>query len=197
MKKILSIVSAGLVALSTLVTPALSATFSGNVSVEGTVVKVTAVTKTTYKYEEQKVISHYQEIRKPIVEEYYEVVPSGNAGEVVMGAIIGGIIGKAITNNDGGAAVGAIAGGAIANENSSGGTQTVKKTRVVGYETVSEPVYKTKYVQVPVTTVVHHNVTVDVNGSIYKFKVKPDVDGMAKHNEGDKITLKFKLVGLE
>lgn len=49
---------------------------------------------------------------------YQETVKGGNAGEVLGGAIVGGIIGKAATGTDGGTAVGAIIGGAVANENS-------------------------------------------------------------------------------
>lgn len=37
----------------------------------------------------------------------------GNEGDVIVGAIIGGILGKQITQDDGGAVVGAIIGGAI------------------------------------------------------------------------------------
>lgn len=49
---------------------------------------------------------------------YQETVKGGNAGDVVGGAIVGGIIGKGVTGQDSGAAVGAIIGGAVANENS-------------------------------------------------------------------------------
>lgn len=63
----------------------------------------------------------------------------GNAGEIVGGAVIGGVLGKAVTGEDGGAAVGAIIGGAIANENS---TKTHTETRyrdVENCETVYVP----------------------------------------------------------
>ena len=53
-----------------------------------------------------------------------------DAGAVVGGAVLGGIIGKAITKKDKGAAVGAIVGGVLANEN-----QKIKSsTGVIGYE---------------------------------------------------------------
>ena len=55
---------------------------------------------------------------------YQQTVKGANTGEILGGAIIGGIIGKAATGKDGGAAVGAIIGGAVANEN---GAKTVTK----------------------------------------------------------------------
>lgn len=52
-----------------------------------------------------------------------------DAGNVLLGMILGGVSGKVITGEDGGAAVGAIAGGLIgANNNTS--------RRIVGYQTV-------------------------------------------------------------
>ncbi len=53
-----------------------------------------------------------------------------DAGAVVGGAVLGGIIGKAITKKDKGAAVGAIVGGVLANENQ----KTKSSTGVIGYE---------------------------------------------------------------
>lgn len=59
---------------------------------------------------------------------YQQTVKGGDAGDILGGAIIGGVIGKAATGKDGGAAVGAIIGGAVANENS---TKTVTKYKDV------------------------------------------------------------------
>ena len=53
-----------------------------------------------------------------------------DAGAVVGGAVLGGIIGKAITKKDKGAAVGAIVGGVLASENQ----KTKSSTGVIGYE---------------------------------------------------------------
>ncbi|MCB1369042.1 MAG: hypothetical protein KDK00_14850 [Rhodobacteraceae bacterium] len=64
---------------------------------------------------------------------YQETVRGGNTGDILGGAIIGGVIGKAATGQDGGAAVGAIIGGAVANENS---TRTV--TRYKNVETCKQ-----------------------------------------------------------
>jgi len=64
---------------------------------------------------------------------YQETVKGANTGEILGGAIIGGVIGKAATGKDGGAAVGAIIGGAIANEK---GNKTV--TRYKDVETCTQ-----------------------------------------------------------
>jgi uncharacterized protein YcfJ len=55
---------------------------------------------------------------------YEEVVRGGSPENVLGGAIIGGLLGKAATGDDGAAAIGAIIGGAVANERSS---QTVTR----------------------------------------------------------------------
>lgn len=49
---------------------------------------------------------------------YQETVKGGKPGEVIGGALIGGVLGKAVTGKDGGAVAGAIIGGAVANETS-------------------------------------------------------------------------------
>lgn len=71
-----------------------------------------------------EVIDHYKTVidRNPYKVEICEKVTSkkpGSAttGDLLSGAIIGGIIGKAITNKDDGAAAGAILGTIITNEN--------------------------------------------------------------------------------
>ena len=53
-----------------------------------------------------------------------------DVGAVVGGAVLGGIIGKAVTKKDKGAAVGALVGGALANENQ----KTKTTTGIIGYE---------------------------------------------------------------
>lgn len=59
---------------------------------------------------------------------YQETVKGGKPGEILGGALIGGVIGKAATGKDGGAVAGAIIGGAVANEAI---THTVTKYRDV------------------------------------------------------------------
>jgi uncharacterized protein YcfJ len=55
-----------------------------------------------------------------------------DAGNVLLGMILGGVSGKVITGEDGGAAVGAIAGGLIGANNNNNNTSR----RIVGYQTV-------------------------------------------------------------
>jgi len=59
---------------------------------------------------------------------YQEVVTGGTPEEVLGGAIIGGLLGGAATDDNAGAVVGAIIGGAIANES---GSSTVTRYREV------------------------------------------------------------------
>lgn len=49
---------------------------------------------------------------------YQTTVKGGEPEKVIGGALIGGVIGKAVTDDTGGAAVGAVIGGAIGHENS-------------------------------------------------------------------------------
>lgn len=48
---------------------------------------------------------------------YQETVKGGKPENVIGGALVGGVIGKVVTNDNAGAAAGAIIGGVIANEN--------------------------------------------------------------------------------
>ena len=61
---------------------------------------------------------------------YGEIQSQPDVGAVVGGAVLGGIIGKAVTKKDRGAAVGALVGGALANENQ----KTKTTTGIIGYE---------------------------------------------------------------
>ncbi|CUI62383.1 hypothetical protein [Cognatishimia activa] len=59
---------------------------------------------------------------------YQATVKGGQPEKVIGGAVIGGVIGKVITDNNGGAAAGALIGGAIGHENS---RRTVTKYKTV------------------------------------------------------------------
>lgn len=59
---------------------------------------------------------------------YQETVKGGSPEKVIGGALVGGVIGRVVTDKNAGAAVGAIVGGAIANETSK---NTVTKYREV------------------------------------------------------------------
>ncbi|MDE4133053.1 hypothetical protein PXK00_08015 [Phaeobacter sp. QD34_3] len=59
---------------------------------------------------------------------YQETVKGGSPEKIIGGAIVGGVIGRVVTDKNAGAAVGAIVGGAVANETSK---STVTKYRDV------------------------------------------------------------------
>ena len=88
--------------------------------------------KITDFYKNQTVFEQvpYQNCSIQKVPIYGQIQSKPDAGAVVGGAVLGGIIGKAVTKKDRGAAFGAIVGGALANENQ----KTKTTTGIVGYE---------------------------------------------------------------
>ena len=88
--------------------------------------------KITDFYKNQTVFEKipYQNCSIQKVPIYGKIQSKPDTGAVVGGAVLGGIIGKAVTKKDRGAAFGALVGGALANENQK--TKTI--TGVVGYE---------------------------------------------------------------
>jgi len=68
---------------------------------------------------------------------YQETVKGGNPERIIGGAIVGGVLGKVVTNKNAGAAAGAVVGGVVANET---GKKTVTRYRQVNScETVYVP----------------------------------------------------------
>jgi len=89
-------------------------------------------TKTIVKYVPT---SEYvcKNIDKPI---YGNVQKDGNAGEgALAGMIIGGLLGKGISGDDGGAAAGAVIGGIIGADK---GGKPRNRSEIIGYETVRD-----------------------------------------------------------
>ena len=88
--------------------------------------------KITDFYKNQTVFEQipYQNCSIQKVPIFGKIQSKPDAGAVVGGAVLGGIIGKAITKKDKGAAVGAIVGGVLANENQ----KAKSSTGVIGYE---------------------------------------------------------------
>ena len=85
---------------------------------------------------------------------YGKIQSQPDVGAVVGGAVLGGIIGKAVTKKDGGAAVGALVGGALANEN-----QKIRTTTgLIGYE--KRQVCETKFKNFPKEEVVYSYSTI-------------------------------------
>lgn len=98
-------------------------------------------------------------------------------GSFLGGAIIGGIIGKGATGNDGGAAVGALLGGALANESQKNNGQDV----IVGYRT--EQQCTTKYRTRTERQIIDYTVTYQLGDRYFNRNVN------RKLNRGDWITL--------
>jgi len=88
------------------------------------------VTSVNPNYREITTSRPRQVCRTENVPVYGKVKGSGATGlEVLGGAIIGGLFGKALTDKDEGAAAGAVVGGVVAAE-----AGRADKTRIVGYE---------------------------------------------------------------
>ena len=107
--------------------------------------------KITDFYRNQTVFDQipYQNCSMQKIPIYGKIQSKPDAGAVVGGAVLGGIIGKAITKKDKGAAVGAIVGGVLANENQ----KTKSSTEVIGYE--SRQKCQTKFKNLPKEEVVY------------------------------------------
>jgi uncharacterized protein YcfJ len=83
---------------------------------------------------------------------------NNNSGNVLLGMILGGVSGKVITGEDGGAAVGAIAGGLIGANNNNSGNQ------VIGFRTVQTCTMEKK--EVNSTRLKNYRITYDFHGAL-------------------------------
>ena len=81
-----------------------------------------------------------------------------NSGNVLLGMILGGVSGKVITGEDGGAAVGAIAGGLIGANNNNSDNQ------IVGFRTVKTCSMQQK--EVNSTQLKNYRITYDFHGAL-------------------------------
>ncbi|MDA7759940.1 hypothetical protein N8935_06815 [Amylibacter sp.] len=104
----------------------------------------------------------------PIIES--EQRGADDVGSFVGGAIIGGIIGKVVTQDDGGAAVGAILGGALANETQ----KNERSEQIVGYQNkeVCTKVYK--IIEVKKESYSYSIIEFQLNGKKYSSKFIKD-----------------------
>ena len=112
--------------------------------------------KITDFYKNQTVFEQipYQSCSTQKVPIYGKVQSQSDVGAIVGGAVLGGLIGKAVTKKDRGAAVGALVGGALANENQ----KTKTKTGIVGYE--SRQQCQTKFKNFPKEEIVYSYSTI-------------------------------------
>ena len=81
-----------------------------------------------------------------------------NSANVLLGMILGGVSGKVITGEDGGAAVGAIAGGLIGANNNNSGNQ------IIGFRTVQTCSMEKK--EVNSTRLKNYRITYDFHGAL-------------------------------
>ena len=112
--------------------------------------------KVTDFYKNQTVFEQvpYQNCSIQKVPIYGKIQSKPDAGAVVGGAVLGGIIGKTITKKDSGAAFGALVGGALANENQ----KTKSTTGIIGYE--NKQICQTKFKNSPKEEVVYSYSTI-------------------------------------
>jgi len=96
-----------------------------------------------------------KDVQTPI---YGNVGGGASAGDVLGGMIIGGLIGKGVTNKDNGAAAGAVIGGMIAAD------KNQSKQGVTGYRTERQCSVETRYEETSREVYSHSTVTFYHNG---------------------------------
>jgi len=100
------------------------------------------------------------EVCKDVQTPVYGNVGSGaSAGDVLGGMIIGGLIGKGVTNKDNGAAAGAVIGGMIAAD------KNQNKQGITGYRTERQCSVETRYEETQREVYSHSTVTFYADGS--------------------------------
>jgi len=119
----------------------------------------------------------YEQCKNVEVPIYGRQEGNDDLGSFLGGAIIGGIIGKGATGNDGGAAVGALLGGALANESQKNNGQDV----IVGYR--SETRCTTKYRTRQERQIIDYTISYQLGDREFRRRVN------TKLNRGDWITL--------
>ena len=87
-----------------------------------------------------------------------KVISGDKTGDTLGGAILGGLIGKALTGNDDGAKIGALFGGIVGHDksNAQGGTARVCQ-------------YETRYKEQAQTVYSHSTITWRMNGRTYRL----------------------------
>lgn len=145
---------------------ALAAATPAMANEQATKVKVFDHTKTIVQYipTTQYVCN---DIKKPI---YGNVRKQGNAAEgALAGMIIGGLIGKGVTGDDGGAAAGAVIGGLVGADK---GAKPKDSKEIIGYEIVESckevTTNKKEYVEV----YSHSTIRFYINGERYVLDFK-------------------------
>lgn len=137
--------------------------------ITGTVTRVKPDTVTVEVLRPQRVC---QTVDVPI---YGNVGGGANAGDVLGGMIIGGLIGKGATNDDRGAAAGAVIGGMIAADNK-------QQQGIVGYR--QEQQCKNEFYNVMETRNNGYFLTIEVEDTTINIKTRD------RYSVGDKVQIK-------
>ena len=94
-----------------------------------------------------------------------------SAGDVLGGMIIGGLLGKGVTNKDDGAAVGAVIGGMVAADKKKG------EEKIIGYRQEQQCKDYTRYSEVSEQVYSHSTVTFWSDGKKYILRFKKQEGG--------------------
>ena len=128
--------------------------------------KVNAKVKDNYvtEYVTREVVDRYCEVISVPV---YETRSRGGnaAGGALLGMIIGGVAGKAITDKDQGAAAGAIVGGIIGADQ---GSQPKTEQVIVGYREENSCYDEVTYIDEPKKVYSHSTLMFTIDGKEYK-----------------------------
>ncbi len=89
-----------------------------------------------------------------------------NAGDILGGMIIGGLLGKGVTNKDNGAAVGAVIGGMVAADKKKG------EEKIIGYKQEQRCSDYTRYSERSEQVYSHSTVTFWSDGKQYTLRFK-------------------------
>jgi len=179
MKRILSVLS--LVGLGACATPAAAEHNIVNFDADPVYAEITSVVP-NYK---QITTSRPQQVcREENVPVYGTVQGQGATGlEVLGGAILGGLFGKAITDKDEGAAAGAVIGGVVAAE-----AGRADQTRIIGYEKQTK--CSTQYVDRVETIVDNYDIYFEWNDQYGSAVVD------RKYNVGDRVAVMVSVIML-
>ena len=122
----------------------------------------------------------------------YGTVQNNNSGasggDVLAGAIIGGILGKALTGQDNGAAFGALAGAMTSAEKKKGGTSQ----QIIGHRT--EQRCRTEYRDQQSQVANQYRLTYNVNGNHVTYTVNKAVGQNAYIGQTKRFRVRFQML---
>ena len=133
-----------------------------------------------------------QQVCRNVEVPVYGTVQNNNSGasggDVLAGAIIGGILGKALTGQDNGAAFGALAGAMTSAEKKKGGTSQ----QIIGHRT--EQRCKTEYHNVQSQVVNQYRLTHNISGDHVTFIVNRAVGENSYIGQNKRFRVRYQLL---